>query len=315
MKPKIGLVGFERFQGEIFAENGLAVSGHIFTGKDNGTEANATRNISFERFKKFDYPGQPETSSESDLLAFGTSQQSAEAFEYFVRCVERWDWSKELVHDWTDYRHLFAKALANANAWLEATKPEVLVFSNVPHQGALIALFYLARQKGIRTIIFLQSHFPGRSWAFEHWDDIGKSKTLLNEETFEIDISPPDAPPFYMKSVRSDLKRNIRAIASEARARFVVFSGLTGLTSTSRRQTRNRNLGRIKKEAENRHYYQTANTFFSKKLDAVSAGGFVYFPLHLQPEMTTDVLGGAYADQALALETLRKLCQQRSRSL
>ena len=34
---------------------------------------------------------------------------------------------------------------------------------------------------------------------------------------------------------------------------------------------------------------------------------YVYFPLHVQPEMTTDTLGGIYEDQLLALERLDRI--------
>lgn len=44
---------------------------------------------------------------------------------------------------------------------------------------------------------------------------------------------------------------------------------------------------------------------YSRKIDLNLK--YVYFPLHLQPEMTTSVLGGIYSDQVLAIERLAKI--------
>ena len=45
-----------------------------------------------------------------------------------------------------------------------------------------------------------------------------------------------------------------------------------------------------------------------KFIDKINnAEKYVYFPLHLQPEMTTDTLGGIYYDQLLAIEKLRNI--------
>jgi hypothetical protein len=40
--------------------------------------------------------------------------------------------------------------------------------------------------------------------------------------------------------------------------------------------------------------------------DYDSSVRYIYFPLHYQPEMSPDVIGGVYADQLLALEELRR---------
>lgn len=52
-------------------------------------------------------------------------------------------------------------------------------------------------------------------------------------------------------------------------------------------------------------YHRRMARAVSKDIDLKA--NFVYFPLHLQPEMTTDSLGGVYRDQMLAIERVSEL--------
>ncbi len=207
-------------------------------------------------------------------------------------------------HDWSDYNHLFSHAFDDACNWLLKHKPDVVVYSNVPHQGMAVVNFYTAIALGIETRIFIQSPFEGKSWLIDHWNDFGTFKSSTQGEAFEIDISRPNAPPFYMNSVKSIRKRSLQAFAHKARARTIIGLGLTVISNRVRRRNFQRNMGRWQKAVENECYLKNVAKFFK---DRPEDERYVYFPLHLQPEMTTDILGGDYADQVLALEQLRIL--------
>ena len=299
---RVALVGFDRKTCTGMETAGINVVSQIFANPEdkNATFPDRPNLINFHHWKRYALktkPASPELSGVKEKF-------KQTCFQDFIRCTDRWDWSRELVYDWSDYNHLFSLAFDHACNWLSAHNPDVVVYSNVPHQGMAIVNFYTALAMGKQTKIFIQSPFGGRSWLVNHWNDLGAFTSSLPGESFDIDIAPPSEPPFYMGNVRGDGDRILRTYAHKLRARTIVGLGLTGLTSRTRRRNFQRNMGRWQKAVEDERYLRNSSRFF---LDEPENKPYIYFPLHLQPEMTTDVLGGEFADQVLALETLRAM--------
>jgi len=306
---KIALVGFDRLVHAQFTAAGLDVCAHVFANRKNKNTSSCVNKtcMNFHHWKNYSWP-EPQPVAGQDALF---ERVKSACFEEFVRCTDRWAWSRELVHDWTDYHHLFQRACRHAWHWLETHDPTVVVYSNVPHQGVAIVQYYLARETGRQTLVFMQSPFAGKCWLLEHWHDLGSFETARSGKLFDVDVSEPAQSPFYMKSVRGDFERKSRAIGHRLRARTLIGLGLTGIGERTRRLNFGRNIGRWVRAVENNRYYRQSGTVFNQRpaLDDLKEP-YVYFPLHLQPEMTTDMLGGAYVDQALALEKLRALVPQ-----
>ena len=61
----------------------------------------------------------------------------------------------------------------------------------------------------------------------------------------------------------------------------------------------------LTKWSQKRNFENNAKKYAKYDIDLQEK--YVYFPLHLQPEMTTDTIGDIYRDQLLAIEKLRRL--------
>ena len=300
IEKRIGLVGFDRETCKGFEDAGLNIISHIYANPRDKSEgfSNQPYLVNFHDWKRYKFNWHLVSSDRFSLME-GVREL---CFRDFIRCTDRWDWSRELVHNWSDYDHLFALAFDHAYYWLTHYRIDTLIYSNVPHQGMAIVQYNLAKLLNINTLVFIQSPIEARSWLVEHWSDLGTFDTSPKTEKFDIDVSEPDNPPFYMKSVNPNFVRKLKVIGHKLRARTIIGMGITGLTGRVRRRNFQRNMNRWQRAVEDERYLNYSQEFFK---DHASDEPFVYFPLHLQPEMTTDILGGRYADQALTLETLR----------
>lgn len=181
---------------------------------------------------------------------------------------------------------------------------DVLIFGDNPHYGVDSIAKDLADAMGIRTVLFMQSQYKNHFFAFTDVDDIGVYDTLPNdghenielEKKFEKDLS-------YMKNISIVAPENHDSIQN------IVTNGWVDKLKKHRKNLINKAQEKIYRGLAVKYRISYANMVYAveskKALENVSIDlnkKFVYFPLHLQPEMTTSSLGKEYCDQMLAIE-------------
>lgn len=184
----------------------------------------------------------------------------------------------------------------------------IVIFSDVPHGAYPLIFYYVAKMLNINTIFCMPSFWIGKTFIYHDLEDIGKfeiksDKKLYLEQTFQKNLP-------YMKkfSLKDKIKKKTKIIWNfkqtideklyDLRKNKKIYGNLEKylLMHTERA---------VKRYIENNDYRKNYKRYFNDKI--INDEKFVYFPLHLQPEMTTDTLGGIYYDQLLAIEKLRKI--------
>lgn len=177
-----------------------------------------------------------------------------------------------------------------AHRILTGTKPDVVIFCNLPHEGFDYVFYCLARALGIRTLATSQTLIPERFWFCENiekFDEILSTPPLFDGEPSNYRL--PEAW-FYMPTSDRHPNYTLRdAIIETARRPWRL--PLAAL--------RYHHSARFRRDQKTARYHAPG-----------AAAQYVYFPLHLQPELTTSSLGGPggrYSDQVSAIEQLSLL--------
>ena len=222
-----------------------------------------------------------------------------ESYPYYLRAINRSERCRRHAGaSWADKVNRLELMINWYHAMLVRHDIRTLVFSNIPHGGSTIALFFMARAMGMRTLICYQAHFDGLFFMMEDFREMGffpATSHNLRQESMKIEDRP--ASPFYM--VIDTAWDNWRLIF-----RHALKLG---------RNLVSRHFGREDRTVHRRReicalFDRLAMLRLQKSLtaDYDPSVRYVYFPLHYQPEMSPDVIGGVYADQLLALEELRR---------
>jgi hypothetical protein len=217
------------------------------------------------------------------------------------------------MQDYVDYYHILADVVGQA---LLDRKVTHILFFNVPHLAYDVIMLQMAKVLGVQVTIVTQSIFPNQFFSMTDPSDLGGFVVAPKAAPYAMEKgSRPDL--FYMKGIKQEredggritgkaivqlltflaLKRPLKAFNPVYMWKLVrhmmqVYGGLPKWRDPFARFFHEDELA----------YFDTLVQFEDGNVDL--SGDYVYFPLQLQPEMTTSALGGRFRDQAYAIERL-----------
>ena len=215
--------------------------------------------------------------------------------------------------DFHDYYHVLCDALAHE---LQARQVTHVLFFNIPHLSYDTALYHVAQALGLPMTFVTQSLFPAKFFSMTDPAAYGGLVPRGGAAPFPIEKgSKPEL--FYMKGIKQEREEGGR-ITGKAVLHLVTFlalkrplKALNPVYVTRLVRHMKRTYGAFPKwrdpfarffHEDEFAYFDQLATFEDQEVDLT--GDYVYFPLQLQPEMTTSALGGRFRDQAYAIERL-----------
>ena len=293
------LLGFSAAQVELFCAKGIqikAIANYPLSQFD-GLDLDDVELHDLSEIMSCNRDAQSIGSSMPDDLKIELRDRSFEPFRRHYNRISNKTHHKP--DDWSDYDNMFFLAAQYFYDLLIRTKVRFVVMSYIPQSGAEIILYHLSKLLDTEVLIMHQAYFPNKFWIMKSIEDFGVFETTPGEG---ISTLPPIVEmPFYMQRGKkySKLPYVLAVISLECLrliAKFLVLQMLWDRRSTSR------SLQRMSKCWEYNLYLGKPNLQAEQVVSLDCQ--FIYFPLHLQPELSTDTFGLEYGDQLLALESL-----------
>ena len=195
---------------------------------------------------------------------------------------------------------------------------DCVLFNDIPHGDIYSIMYVVAKAVGVETTYIVPSYSNLGKFMYAHTiEQYGEYKGLpvYESNTKKIHIDEQyEKELFYMdkeqikKDRGDDWKRKLELFYKPSvwmKKKTKVIKKTTGkydgvIDYSERKLVKLiSKLSRSTKAKKNIRDITAANIDLEKK--------YVYFPLHLQPEMTVDTIGGIYRDQILAIEQVRRL--------
>jgi hypothetical protein len=240
-----------------------------------------------------------------------------EHFEEYLVMITRRGLSYATLHE---AMNEFSLAYHCFSGLLRRKNISLVLFENMPHEGQDFVLYHLAKHLGIKTLLCYQTLFANKFFIITTIDDLGPFMTcpdLFDDKTVVL------APGYRQQSVNmdgfnlADSRGGAHAPSGVNRTRAPRSARSASFLGSPVRSVKERIKSvLIRNSAPNlqRWYVRRLreHALDGHAVDELIAGQkkFVYFPLHLQPELTTSAFGGVYQDQLYAIELLSALVKE-----
>ncbi|MGB3405954.1 MAG: hypothetical protein WBA67_00525 [Jannaschia sp.] len=294
---RVFLVGFRTFELEAIQAEGLDVRAlvHVMGRRE------PVRDLGVERHEHFGVVRCEMDPPRGSVLPEDLKTPLFDAaFNLFRRHYNRIAFTRQhVLRSWTHSDNLFFLSAQFFHDLLKRHRITTVIFSNFPHEGSFIVLYHLAKLLDLEILITSQTNFPHKMWIVKSIEDLGFFETVSGEG--EV-LPTPDAPetPFYMK--RSGKYRLALHVGSRVVSEHLKMLGkILTLQFWWNPHAIDRNMNRL---SQARDRFRIGEPSPADVRDVDLDVPFIYFPMHLQPEMTTDTWGNEYGDQLRALEAL-----------
>lgn len=299
---KILSIGFRRDYLPVFLKEKLDIRCFVYSGS---TSPPPTRGLDGAEIELIDEGGRfdlhegafdPSLDTAVADAARATGLQAY--FRAHVRAVNR---ETTAPPDWGDMHHYFELGLNYWSSVLKRHEIDRVIFWILPHEGSFVTLYHLARAMGVRTTICTQTIYPNAFFMYEGLENYGQSPVIA-DKGLSIPFNDKPTSPFYTRNMVGSFPK--RKWAGDA----VQLAGKVALRAATlqflwRRYSMQKSISKLKQHwLWYDHQVLNSSEYTDDKHDA----NFVYFPLHLQPEASCDIIGEQYCDQLLMVEEMRR---------
>ncbi len=244
-----------------------------------------------------------------------------EAIDNLTRGSDHMAFKHHGLQDVQDYQHVTHIAHDVMGRMLIEEGITHVLFFDMPHMFYDTCLRQAAEALKLKVLILRQSFFPRQFFSMHSAYDQGHiAPRPSDDDAASVDLPEVGEELFYMKGIKQEReaggKLSLRGLGLML-AHFMVNDPLKLLNPVymARLISRMRRIAaRLPKWRDPYFYFfHTDHLAYFEYLAEVEESEpdleqpFVYFPLQMQPEMTTSALGGRFRDQVLAIERLAEM--------